>query len=142
MKVSFEDEDMGLDAIIEGITGLGGQTVYIGSDNEEDAKKLRFAEFGTKDAPARPVLGPAFDSSRGALNAAIEKTYGSQIDAKSSNMRAVLETAGKVGLRAAQNVIQTKSAPPLDADTVEEKGNSKPLEETGSMLRSLAYEVD
>lgn len=93
-------------------------------------------EFGTIRSPARPFF-------RNAIETNIKKWYASFGDLVSSggSDRVVMGKLGEIIRNDIAMSITKFSTPPNAQSTIEQKGSSKPLIDTGLMRRSVTYKV-
>lgn len=109
-----------------------------------------YNEFGTRGGasgggwggpvPARPFLGSTADKQRekwGRLgDVAISEALAGSMDFKDG-----LAILGTVAQEDVQETILTLDSPPNSVTTIELKGSSNPLIDTGAMRQSIRYEV-
>jgi hypothetical protein len=133
---------------------LEGKSVTVGwqgssgldrHDDEGDATIVdiaTFQEFGTVAIPSRPMVRHTFDEERGDLEAFIEREIDDVMQGKQSAKRAY-DRIGLKGVALLQQTI-TKAddwAEPLEQATIDKKGSTKPLIDTGRMRASVTYAV-
>lgn len=101
-----------------------------------------FHEFGTINIPARPFFSSALDANSKQIGDMLQEVIGKIID---GDMTAV-KAAERVGLFV-KSLIQKRIrdspnwAEPLAESTIEAKGSSTPLVDTGELLNSVTYAV-
>lgn len=145
---SVTDTDRGLRRIRAELAELGRLSVDVGiqadagADNEGNPIVVRAVanEFGTRRIPARSFVRAAFDENVGALNTLKQRLTNGVIDGKLTPARA----AGLLGqtheAQVRQKITDLKEPPNAPA-TVEAKGSSNPLIDTGQMRQSVRYVV-
>lgn len=116
--------------------GMGGRPAAANPPSLADVGA--FHEFGTKHIPARPWL------TLGVAAAEPEKLMAQATEDVMSGKRTAEQALERMGL-GAQGAIQktiTKGIdPPLAASTVEAKGSSKQLIDTGRLRGAITYDV-
>ena len=142
------DQDMGFGRIMAAIPELRGASVDVGiqedagvgDDGTTVAAYAFFNEFGTEHVPARPFMRGAADEQKGRWYSFVER-----------NLNLVIQ--GKLGLTPALNMIGERAADdtrqyavklsvPENADsTIDQKGSSNPLVDTGRMVQSIRHAV-
>lgn len=125
-----------------GIIGPRGEKQHDKGEPVTIADIALWQEFGTRTIPARSFLRDPFDANRDSylslFKQLVHRVYGGQL-----TLRKVL---GLVGLRVSgdQRKRITEGAgipPPLADATVDEKGSSRPLIDTGQLWRALIHDV-
>ena len=97
-------------------------------------------EFGTEHIPERPFMRITADSIRGQVGKMIDDGYTRIINGSET----VEKLLGKIGVFAVgkiQETITNLSDPPNDPKTIERKGSSNPLIDTGFMRSSVRHEI-
>lgn len=99
-------------------------------------------EFGAPDAgiPERSFLRAGIDENKSELNTLTDKLLGQVLDGKESIPRA-LGLIGQKAVAVIKNRIAEGIEPPLKTKTINRKGSSKPLVDTGQLVNSITYEV-
>lgn len=119
-------------------------------DDEENASKLTFAEFGTVTAPPRPTMGPAYDEQAitealaGGMRRAVDgaaRGGPSTLDGQSIVGEAVEALADRI-----RGNIESNTPPPLAESTIrsrQARGNSSTatLIDTGKMRGAVRSET-
>lgn len=108
------------------------------TDDEENAQKLFWAEFGTITEPTRPTLSRAFDENERALERAIDRRVGELVDGDITSGEAVLREPAHDLAEAARENIDGNRPPPLAKSTIaarRSRGNlsERTLVDTGKM---------
>ncbi len=120
--------------------GVVGSAAAAGHGGLTNAELAVVHEFGTEDIPARPFLRSTASAQRAAWEALMRKVL-----EKVATRKLPLEKGlALIGERAAADVRRTVTSgvpPPNAPSTIAAKGSSKPLVDTGQLLRSIAYEV-
>ncbi|HEY4723550.1 MAG TPA: hypothetical protein VII92_16975 [Anaerolineae bacterium] len=104
-----------------------------------------FNEFGTSDGkiPPRPFLSSAIDSAHDE----IRERFKVELDSILADERSAIQAAKRLGIFGVQLVKQrirdsTSWAEPNADTTIDRKGSSKPLVDTGEMLNSVTWIVE
>lgn len=142
-KSGITDIDRGWGKFVKGFEALDGLGVTIGIHAEEGSELARIAasqEFGTDTIPERSFLRSTLDEQDGAYREATADAIRSVLDGKRSAQTA-LERLGLRVVRDVQGKIRSGIDPALAPATIAAKGSSKPLVDTGRLLRSITYQV-
>ena len=131
-------------------------TVGVQSDAGADqdgtplAARAAYNEFGTRGGasgggwggpvPARPFLGSTVDDERAKWGRAADVAI-SQALAGARTFEDGLGILGTMAQQDVQQKIVTLSSPPNSATTVDLKGSSNPLIDTGAMRKAIRYKV-
>ena len=119
----------------------GIQTDAGENDGVSIAEYAAFNEFGTRTIPERSFIRSTADSERRKWNSALDKMLTEVIEGK----RSLDNGLGIVGLlteRDIKRTIRNLSEPANAQTTIEIKGSSNPLIDTGTMLNSIRYIVE
>jgi hypothetical protein len=150
MRNGVTERDKGWNRIKAETNALGGKSVKVGLQNDgtmgEDGETLvaqyaYYNEFGTSRIPARPFMRTAYDKNRPDLLRTTRKLWDGVMDGKLSAAQA----AGVLGERHAEQVDQTivsLDSPANAESTIERKGSSNPLIDSGQMRQSVRYVVE
>ncbi|OAM35521.1 hypothetical protein A7Q01_00210 [Eikenella sp. NML96-A-049] len=117
--------------------GIVEQAIYDGSDGESVAQVAFWNEYGTATIPPRPFFRNTIAEHKDEWPkqaAALMKTNGSDV-------RQTLELMGEGVKGQIKMTIQGFQEPANAASTVKKKGFDKPLIDTGTLWRSIDYEV-
>ncbi|NDA60676.1 MAG: hypothetical protein EBX50_01415 [Chitinophagia bacterium] len=113
---------------------------YFDGDKYPDGTQVAYVasihEYGARNTPARPFFRPAIQNN--------QKKWESLFAKAIKNGASVNEAFDLVGNVAAGDVaeaIKNVSSPALNQKTIDKKGFSKPLVDTGKMLQGVTYEV-
>lgn len=115
-------------------------SVEVGGLDEETARKLAFAEFGTKTAPARPVIRQTIAARQRQLGA----TMAAELDAMIAlgvPARVGLERIGATVAAELRAAIYAFQDPPNAPATVLRKLKNDPLVDTGAMAEKIGWRV-
>lgn len=140
--------DRGWDGILREAKRAQGREVAVGilagSENAEGENIAEYAvknEFGAGNVPSRPFMRIAFDESV----ADIERDFAKQGKALFAGQRTADQCLTVIGLKHAdriKNVITGRDIPPpLSPVTVEKKGSTKTLVDTGAMVSAVQISV-
>lgn len=140
-----EDKDRGWKAIGADLNDLSGRTLVVGVLGNAPrhpsglnlADIATFNEFGTDTIPARSFLRSTVDEN---------KNYDAEIRALVRNLgaRGALQALELLGMKITADVkrkIVELDEPPNAPATVEKKGSSNPLIDTGRLRQGIDYEV-
>ncbi len=151
--VSSTDE--GLKAIQEAIKELKKHDVLVGIPQEKSSRegsgKVTNAELlfihtngsPARGIPPRPVLQPAIENDKERVGEMLGKAINAATSGKIEEIVPALERAGQYG----ENVCKawfTNAAnnwKPNSEETIERKGSSRPLIDTGQMRKSITHVV-
>jgi len=135
------------DQLIRDVSRLSASAVVGAVDDEENATKLAYQEFGTRTAPPRPTLSAATDRLARPINDAIKRRI---VDVLSVKRTMTGETIlGEVGGMLAEEVrddIDGNRPPVLAASTLaarRRRGNfsARTLVDTGKMRLSIKVDT-
>ena len=96
-------------------------------------------EFGTARIPERSFLRVPLNQSRDKLGKALEHAAKSMIDGKSDFT--AMSQVGAMGAAICQEAISNGIAPANKPSTIQKKGSSTPLIDTGNLRQSITYVV-
>ena len=94
----------------------------------------------TINIPSRPFTRSAFDKGVRKLISFVQKTYGLMVDDKISPKR-FLNQIGIFHTNQIKQSIRGGNWTPLHPATIEQKGSTKPLIDTGTMLNSVKHKI-
>lgn len=143
MGLAIKDIDRGYSEFVKGFAALDGLGVTIGIHAEEGSELAVIAashEFGTDTVPERSFLRATLDEQDGAYREATADAIRSVLDGKRS-AQVALERLGLRVVRDVRGKIRSGLDPALAPATIAAKGSSKPLIDTGRLLRSITYQV-
>ena len=142
MPVTIIDKDMGFERVKLDFKQLRDRQVRVGIWGDEVVDYAIYNEFGTSRMPARPFMQTTYNTHMPKVLKFVEYLTGQIIDGKTTPDH-VLRTVGEKYQAAIQMTIRDAKtwAVPNDPYTVQRKGSSSPLIDTGRMLASVRYEV-
>ena len=117
--------------------GIIEQANYDGSDGESVAQVAFWNEYGTATVPPRPFFRNTIAEHKDEW----PKQATALMEAGSGDVRQTLELMGEGVKGQIVETIQAFREPPNAAATVKKKGFDKPLIDTGTLWRSIDYEV-
>jgi hypothetical protein len=123
------------------LSSKGGEKAH-GNGDATVVEVAAFHEFGTEHVPERSFIRSTFYSRRAAQLKQKVAEITRAIVAGAIDVRKGVGLLGAWGAGEVKNTItQTDIAPPLAPATVEAKGSSQPLVDTGQLLGSITWEV-
>lgn len=117
--------------------GIIEQANYEGSDGESVAQVAFWNEYGTATIPPRPFFRNTIAEHKDEW----PKQAAEMLEANGGDVRQTLELMGEGVKGQIVETIQDFREPPNAAATVKKKGFDKPLIDTGTLWRSIDYEV-
>lgn len=117
--------------------GIIEQANYEGSDGESVAQVAFWNEYGTATIPPRPFFRNTIAEHKDEW----PKQAAEMLEANGGDVRQTLELMGDGVKGQIVETIQDFREPPNAAATVKQKGSDKPLIDTGTLWRSIDYEV-
>ena len=140
----------GVQGLLERIAALGDPKVYIGIPSSTNARQgasnnatiAAVHELGapTRGIPARPFLIPTMQNNADKYTTLMAQGFRNALQDKEK----AAEVYEKIGLVASSDVkdyIVSGQFVPLKESTIDRKGSSKPLIDTGELRNSISYEV-
>jgi hypothetical protein len=140
----------GVKGLLERIAELGEPKVYIGIPSSTNARQgasnnatiAAAHEMGapSRGIPARPFLIPTMQNNAEKYTNLMAQGFRNALQDKEK----AAEVYEKIGLVASSDVkdyIVSGQFVPLKESTIDRKGSSKPLIDTGEMRNSISYEV-
>jgi hypothetical protein len=128
--------------VMVGIPDGGG--VREGGDPVSNADLLFIHTNGSpvNGIPPRPVLSPAMEKNQDRISSLLRKAIDQALDGDKVGVMAALENAGLGGQNVARKYFTDSNdwKPNKDA-TIERKGSSRPLIDTGDMRKAITYVV-
>lgn len=122
-----------------------------GESDQENINKAFWNEFGTKGGasgggwggpiPERPFMRLGVKKTKETMKSQMQTAAKSILTGKSS-MRQVLSKLGEMGQRDIQDSIDELSSPANSPVTIERKGSSNPLVDTGEMGDNVKWKID
>ena len=117
--------------------GIIAQANYDGSDGESVAQVAFWNEYGTATIPPRPFFRNTIAQHKDEW----PKQAAALMEANGGDVRQTLELMGEGVKGQIVETIQNLQTPPNASATVKKKGFDKPLIDTGTLWRSIDYEV-
>jgi hypothetical protein len=153
ITVSVKLVDKGLKRITKSLMRLDGMRIEIGYLGSEGGaihpdSKITVAHMalihivGVDDVPRRDFMTSALRLGTDQLEATIAAELRTMI-AGNKDAVAALSVVGQLGVKLIRDRLNNAAswADPLEAETIEDKGGSKPLDATGTLERSLSWRV-
>lgn len=109
----------------------------------EDILSIAFThEFGfsARNIPERSFMRAGFDENVDEIQRTAETLLDGVLQGRTTG-KAMLEALGGVVVSMIQNYLTDLSTPPLSARTIEQKGSSNPLIDTGQLRSSITWKV-
>jgi phage gpG-like protein len=120
---------------------LSGTGEHSNSDNGQTLAEIAFwNEFGTKEIPARPFLRVTIRENRHLLKRLIARLYDLIIQNKITTDAAQKVLGAKVAALVQKKITQLRD-PPNTPHTIDRKGSSNPLVDTGELKNSISWDV-
>lgn len=147
-KVKITDTDRGLAKVLS-LADEPRRTIRLGWDEESGeehgismADLALIHELGTSTIPARHGLLKASNATSPQTEKALERLASGALG-KGAKLKEGLEQVARETEQAAREYLRGGPylTPPLDPQTVEAKGNPRPLTETGALVDSLSAKV-
>ncbi len=157
-KAGVTSTDHGYDALRKRIFGFGKpqiatgileaegaqpKTAEPGEENAEPVTVIDVAdwnEFGTDEIPARSFIRAWFDQAEPEMREDLRKLMRG-VAAGTHTKEQVLELLGVKAVGGIQKRIADGIDPPNAPETIERKGSSKPLINTGQLRSSVSYAI-
>ncbi len=139
-----------LDRLKKSLTGKRDRYVKVGfpsnateSDGTKTALVAAVHEFGSpsQGIPERPFVRPSLDKNR-AKRSALNKQNLKKVLNGGITIDAALGQLGHMAAGDIQEEIRNGNFAPLKPATIQRKGSSKPLIDTGQMRQSVTYELE
>jgi hypothetical protein len=155
MAGRFVDRDRGFRALVQRVYRFGAPQVAMGileADGAQPAAGAEgnqpltvldvgtWAEFGTESEPERSFIRAWFDQAEPQLREEFAKLL-QEVLKGTKTKEQVLELVGLRGQGAIQARIAAGIDPPNAPSTIERKGSSKPLIDTGQLRSSISFAV-
>jgi len=124
-----------------GVLGKEGSEVYE-DDTATTVDVATYNEFGTDTIPARSFLRSTYERDQSKF-LAILRRYKLQLVREKITVRQVLTFVGEYAQKQIQKTLTAGGIPfiPNSPATIESKGSSKPLIDSGQLRQSIRYEV-
>ena len=146
MASSTKIVDKGWNRIRRELRRAAVQEVVVGiqqgemNDGQAIAEYAAYNEFGTENIPERSFMRSTFDENLSGIKQDMDRRYGQVLKGELDVSRAL----GLIGLRHQDQIkdkIGSNLPPPNAPATIEKKGSSKTLIDTGAMKNSIHYLV-
>lgn len=143
MTVTIKDEYNVIPKLVGESNALDGTTVTAGIHGADDSERARIArkhEFGI-GVPKRAFLRPAMDNNE----REIRQMVNAAINAMVRKRKTADEVVNMIGLYLRTIIDQqilSGDFPPLAPSTIEAKGSTRPLIDTGLMRQLITFKVD
>lgn len=135
------------DQLIRDVSRLSASAVVGVVDDEENATKLAYQEFGTRTAPPRPTLSAATDRLARPINDAIKRRVVAVLSSsRTMTGETILGEVGGMLAEEVRNAIDGNTPPPLAPSTLaarRRRGNfsARTLVDTGKMRLSIKVDT-
>lgn len=130
-----------LNRIVRGFSGNSKVGVGFPKGTDSDViDKAVYNEFGTRDIPERPFMRNGLRSNIPALRRTARSVAG-KVFSRTLTPRQGLGQMGEKGKKLIQESITDMRDPPNAGVTIERKGSSNPLIDTGEMRRKVTWEI-
>lgn len=149
-KSSVIDRDLGWQDIQKELKKLSGIGVKVGiiegtganDDGVDIAEYGYYNEVGTKDGhiPSRPFIRSWVDNNQEQINKVMDSAYRHVVSGK-WNAEDAMKRIGESGERGIKKNIKEGDFIPNSPATVKRKKGSKPLIDSGTLRRSIRYQV-
>lgn len=141
--------DRGYIARMRRLRELNGLAVTVGVQSDAGASEsgtliaeyAAYNEFGTRTIPSRPAMRNAFDTNAPELTDTIKVLKDAVEDGKETAQGAA-GLLGELHQQQVQDQIRSNTPPPNAASTVQAKGSSKTLIDTGAYLQAIRWRVE
>lgn len=146
MASSTKIVDKGWNRIRRELRRAAVQEVVVGiqqgemNDGQAIAEYAAYNEFGTENIPERSFMRSTFDENLSGIKQDMDRRYSQVVEGKLTVDKAL----GLIGLRHQDQIkdkIGSNLPPPNAPATIEAKGSSKTLIDTGAMKNSVHYLV-
>jgi len=128
-------------AVTVGIHEPEGSEAAEGGDELTVIDVANFAEFGTENAPRRSIITDWADEAEEANKEALRRSAQAVVTGELPSVHNALDRVGQKFVGDVQARIRAGIEPPNAESTVEKKGSSTPLIETGQLWTSVRHEV-
>lgn len=139
------DRDLGYARILQQMDSLDGKEILIGLHNDGSSKEgIAVAhygainEFGGENVPERSFIRSTFDEQVMNINNLVVRVVRGVQDSKLS-WRQAGGIIGEIFQRNIQDKIRSNVPPPNAPSTIERKGSSRTLIDTGLMVANVRY---
>jgi hypothetical protein len=146
------DRDRGYRALVARLKALGDKTLTVGVHEAEGAKAhegdttvleiATWMEFGTTKVPARSFLAGWADERQKENEADFKRMALAVVNGRVPSLKIGLERLGLKFVKDIGNRIRAHIPPPLAQSTIDRKGSSTPLIDTGHLISSILHKVE
>jgi hypothetical protein len=146
------DRDRGYKALFRRLAGAKNRKVTVGVHEQDGAAShsedltildvASFHEFGTATVPQRSFIAAWADEQRPEIEAAIRKAGEALVTGAIPSADQALNRLGVKFVGDVQQRIRSGIEPPLAQSTIDSKGSSTPLVDTGQLFGSISYKVE
>lgn len=148
MKSTLTIDDKRWQEILELLPEIEGASVAVGIQSDAGtgeggtpiAAYAAWNEFGTRSAPARSFIRSTVDEKTAEWNKLADALISQMLALKVTPEQAFALLGEKAQADIKQKIISLRE-PPNDPATINIKGSSNPLIDTGAMLNAVRYEV-
>ena len=149
-NITHQKINGGVHGLITRLKDIKGKSVGVGiidagkhetSDDKTVATIAYEHEFGTNKVPERSFMRATFLEQQDAI-IALQKRIFQGIQKDTISIEQGLGILGEFFSGEIKEKIIEISSPPNSAETIEKKGSSNPLIDTGQMKNSITYEVN
>lgn len=149
MQVSFRDRDLGFKGLVKLAFGFRQASVAVGVTEADGAKSegaltvldvANIHEFGLGTAPERSFLRAYFDQNEPRIQKMLIALMEAALKGKYTKEQ-ILEILGQKMVGEIQARISAGIEPPLAQATIDKKGSSTPLIDTGQLRASISYKA-
>lgn len=136
--------------IVENVRSMGLNKVEVGlpSGGRHSGTDLSMHELGmvheygspSRGIPARPFIAPPIKDNTDKYKQ-IMRSQAALLLFRRTSLHNALSLVGEAGKADIQKYMLSASFAPLSAATIERKGSSKPLIDTGQMRNGITYEI-
>lgn len=126
--------------VLKDADGRAVKVGILGSAGSAQVQKAMFNEFGTETIPERPFMRTTFATRQGKYAFALQRALEKVVEGKMT----IEQALGLIGLEAVKDVQTTITMlrePPNAESTIEKKGSSNPLIDTGRMRQSVSFQI-
>lgn len=129
-------DNRGWDKLFKEIRKSDGLGLNVGIVDSEVATYAEANEFGTRTIPSRPFMRSTFDENKEKYN----KTF-SRFLRSGKTIRGAFGLLGLIVVSDIRKKIKSRMTPANAQSTAEAKGEDNTLVNTGTMRRSVTYEI-
>lgn len=143
------DRDLGWRRLGKALRDVSANAVDVGVRGEDTARSgdsatnpeiAAWHEYGTSQIPARPFMRPTYDQNWPVYRK-IAKALGVRVFFGTLTKHQALSVLGAKFASDVKARIRAHIPPELDESTVQRKGSSTPLIDTGQLIRAISHKV-